>query len=116
MRHQFKVLAGDFAEGAASITEKEIALFSKANRAGFATVRIADVKVPLSRIASVEVASEESVKRVGGAVGWGTAGALVAGPAGLLAGAILGGRGKDVTFVVVLQDGRRFLAKGDAKA
>jgi hypothetical protein len=114
VRENFEILAGDFTKGSASITDKEICMFSKP--AGFATVRYSDVRLPVRRIRQVEVATEESVKRVGGAVGWGAAGAILAGPAGLIAGALLGGRGKDVTFVVVFDDGRKFLAKGSSKA
>ena len=67
-------------------------------------------------IESCELASEESVKKIGGTVGWGLAGAVVLGPVGLLAGMLLGGRGKDVTFVVKLEDGRKFLATTTSKA
>jgi hypothetical protein len=66
-----------------------------------------------SQIASVEVATEESVKRVAGTVGWGAAGALVFGPVGLLAGLLAGGRDKEVTFVLVTRDGQRMLATAD---
>lgn len=71
--------------------------------------------IPLTDIAEVEAASEEAVTRIGGVVGWGTAGALLLGPAGLIAGALLGGKGKDVTFVCRLKDGRKFLATGPEK-
>ncbi|WP_133365703.1 hypothetical protein [Qipengyuania sediminis] len=66
-------------------------------------------------LTEVEVASEESVKRLGGAAGWGVAGAVLLGPVGLLAGALLGGRGKDVTFIARFRDGRKFLATTDSK-
>src|SRR6266498_1481609 len=51
--------------------------------------------------ASIEMATQETQGKVkvGGAVGWGTAGALVAGPLGLLAGALLGGSGKKTQVV-----------------
>ena len=68
-----------------------------------------------NEIASVEVASEESVKDIGGAVGWSLAGAAVLGPLGLVGGLLLGGRGKDVIFVCELKDGRKFLAKTSSK-
>lgn len=60
------------------------------------------------------LASEESVKRLGGTLGWGAVGATLLGPAGLLAGLIAGGRGKNVTFALRLKDGRRMLATSDA--
>lgn len=63
----------------------------------------------MSAVARVEIASEESVKRVGGALGWGLAGAALFGPAGLIVGGLLGGKGKDVTFAGTLKDGKRFL-------
>lgn len=71
--------------------------------------------IPTSSLASVEVATEETVKRVGGTVGWGAAGAVLLGPVGLLAGLLMGGRGKDVTFIAQFKDGRKMLATTDAK-
>jgi hypothetical protein len=73
-------------------------------------------KIPLSSIASIDVASEENVKKMAGTVGWGLAGGLVFGPLGLLAGLIAGGRSKDVTFVCMLKDGRKFMATTNNKA
>lgn len=99
---QFKVIAGPFKSG--NTSRKTLYLWTTGNKG-----MLADVSVPMSSITSVDVATEENVKKVGGALGWGAAGALIAGPVGLLAGAILGGRGKDVTFIVTLQDGRRFM-------
>jgi hypothetical protein len=67
-------------------------------------------------ISSIDVASEESVKKVGGTVGWGAAGALALGPVGLLAGLLLGGKKKEVTFVAKFADGRKLMASTDSKA
>lgn len=39
----------------------------------------------------------------------GLAGTVLLGPAGLLAGLILGGRGKETTFICVFKDGRKFI-------
>jgi threonine dehydrogenase-like Zn-dependent dehydrogenase len=100
---QIKVIAGPFRIG--NMTRKTLYLWTTGNKG-----MLADVNVPVTQIASVEVATEENVKKVGGALGWGAAGAVIAGPVGLLAGAILGGRGKDVTFIVTLRDNRRFMA------
>mgnify|MGYP001147449312 CR=1 FL=1 len=63
----------------------------------------------------LDVASEESVKRIGGTVGWGVAGAVILGPVGLLAGLLLGGKGKNVNFVAKFSDGRKMLATTDSK-
>jgi hypothetical protein len=61
-------------------------------------------------IQSIEVANEDSVKRIGGTVGWGAVGALALGPVGLLAGLLLGGKKKETTFVAELKDGRKIMA------
>ncbi|NOJ67234.1 MULTISPECIES: hypothetical protein [Acinetobacter] len=66
-------------------------------------------------IEEITVATEENVKRVGGTVGWGVAGAALLGPVGLLAGLLLGGKGKDVTFILKFKDGRKMLATTDSK-
>jgi len=65
--------------------------------------------IPLSEVFTVELATEESVISLGGAAGWGLAGSVLLGPVGLLAGLVLGGKGKDVAFVCVFKDGRKFL-------
>jgi hypothetical protein len=66
-------------------------------------------KIYSSQIAKLELATEESVISLGGAAGWGIAGTVLLGPIGLLAGLILGGKGKKVTFICVFKDGRKFL-------
>lgn len=71
--------------------------------------------VPLTELEAVEIATEESVKKVGGTVGWGIAGGAVFGPVGLLAGLLLGGRKTEVTFVARFKDGRKLLGTTDSK-
>lgn len=66
-------------------------------------------------VAEVEVVTEENRKRLLGTAGWGVAGAVALGPVGLLAGLLLGGRGRDVTFVCRFTDGRQVLATTDHK-
>lgn len=66
-------------------------------------------------IKEISVATEESVKRVGGTLGWGAAGAVLLGPVGLLAGLLLGGKGKDVTFILQFTSGKKMLATTDSK-
>ena len=70
--------------------------------------------INLSDLETVDIATEENVKKIGGTVGWGVVGAALLGPVGLLAGLLAGGRGKEVTFVARLKDGRKFLATTDA--
>ena len=67
-------------------------------------------KIYPKQIESVQLASEEAVISLGGAAAFGTAGAVLLGPVGLLAGLVLGGRGKDTTFICKLLDGRKFMA------
>lgn len=69
----------------------------------------------IGQVDEATVASEEDVKRTGGTIGWGIAGATLLGPVGLLAGLLLGGKGKDVTFILKLKDGKKMLATTDAK-
>lgn len=69
----------------------------------------------LNELKTVEIASEESVKRLGGTVGWGIVGATLLGPVGLLAGLLLGGKKQQVTFVAVFKDGKKFLGTTDSK-
>jgi hypothetical protein len=103
-----KVLAGDFV-GQGRYADGRI------------TLRPREAPSPAHRMVvkdffqSIELASQHDVVSLGGAVGWGAAGALLAGPAGLFAGAILGGRGKRVTFLGDLKDGRRMLGQTDAR-
>ena len=69
---------------------------------------------PVTDLASVDIASEERVKKVGGTIGWGAAGMLLLGPVGLLAGLLLGGKQNEVTFVAQFKDGRKLLATTDS--
>ena len=105
---KIKVHAGDFLKQNGSYSFGQITLYTSAHP-------FKGENFPLNYIQEIEVASEESVKRVGGTIGWGAAGALVLGPVGLLAGLLLGGKGKDVTFVAKFRDGRKVLATTDSK-
>ncbi|MFZ3487262.1 hypothetical protein [Vibrio harveyi] len=69
-----------------------------------------------SQIKSLELANEENVKKIGGTLGWSVVGGVIAGPVGVLAGAMLGGKRKDVTFVVEFDDGRTFMGTVDSKS
>ena len=71
--------------------------------------------IPVNQVLELEKASEESVKKIGGTIGWGIAGAALLGPVGLLAGLLLGGRKNEVTFVCKFRDGRKLLGTTDSK-
>ena len=84
---KIQVHAGDFLPGKGEFSAGKLTLKTSAHSWVGETI-------PVSRLATIEIATEESVKRVGGTIGWGVAGAMLLGPAGLLAGLLLGGRKK----------------------
>lgn len=101
------VRAGDLLKGDSQFSFGSLVLHTEAHS-------FVGEAIPITQLESVEVASEESVKRIGGPIGWGAAGALVLGPVGLLAGLLLGGKKKEVTFVAKFKDERRLLATTDS--
>lgn len=105
------VHAGDFSKGKGSISSNIISL-AWAPGDGFTGKTVALD----GNLESISMASEEEVKRTGGTLGWGAAGAVLLGPVGLLAGLLLGGKSKNVTFVAVFKDGKKMLATTDTKS
>lgn len=107
-----KIAAGDFKEGKDSEWRGGFDnYFLMKNEEQFSRE-----KISVTEIEEIEVASEESVKRLGGTIGWGIAGAALFGGAGLVAGLISGGQGKDITVVCKFKDGRKFLGSMSSKA
>jgi hypothetical protein len=101
--------AGDFPKGDAAMHFGQIVLpWGPGDGFTGKTIALADLE-------EIDVASEENVKRVGGTIGWGAAGALVLGPVGLLAGLLLGGKKTEVTFVAKFKGGRKMLGSTDSK-
>ena len=105
----FEVIEGDFPKGHSSYLPQP-KVFMMQWHSG------QPLMVPAREVEFFAQASEESVKKAGGTIGWGLAGAAIFGPVGLLAGAVLGKRSKTVTFVLKFSNGRKFLAKADEKA
>lgn len=103
-----RVHAGDFLEGDSQFSIGALVLRTKEHS-------FVGEAIPITELEAVEVASEENVKRLGGTVGWGAAGALILGPVGLLAGLLLGGKKTEVTFVARFKDGRKLFATTDSK-
>jgi hypothetical protein len=95
------VLGGDFNYAAFYPSTKRILLAGPGTR----------IEEPLRElIDSIEQTSEERAG-MGPGIGWGIAGAVVAGPVGLLAGALLGSSAKKVVFIAKLKDGRKFMGR-----
>lgn len=103
-----QIHAGDFNKGKGSITiEKGICTITPAKGDTFFSKSYTISGVQIETLA---IASEENVKKLEGTVGWGIAGAVLLGPVGLLAGLLLGGKNKEITFILKLIDGRKMLA------
>lgn len=105
---KIEIHAGDFYKVYGSVVFGKMILRNKQHP-------IMGESIPFNRLKLVQIATEESVKSLGGTLGWGAIGAVALGPAGLLAGLLLGGKSKEVTFLAELEDGRKFMATTDSK-
>lgn len=104
-----KVVAGDIDKGSWQFT----------GAFGSATMHKASTKNSLwkgetvdfkKQVASMDLLTEEKVKKLAGTAGWGLAGGALLGPLGALGGVLLGGNKKEVAFACYLKDGRKFMA------
>ncbi|MUP48606.1 hypothetical protein C3L57_05240 [Veillonellaceae bacterium M2-8] len=68
-----------------------------------------------NNIALLEKITEENKNKLFAKAGWGTLGELAFGPAGLLAGLLLGGHKKYITIAVQLKTQEKFIAECDTK-
>lgn len=102
------VHAGDFLKGPSSFMLGSFSFTTKEHY-------IIGETISGKEIDTIEIATEENVKKLAGTVGWGIAGGLLLGPTGLLAGLLLGGKKEEVTFVLKFKDGRKFLGTTDKK-
>ena len=73
-------------------------------------------KITKEMIHAIEVATQESATRLGGADRWRGTGSVILGPHGLLKDLILDERRTEINFILVLKDGRKILATTDRKA
>lgn len=110
MARTITIHAGDYEEGKALLKGDKIVLPAKKGPG----LLIKDT-VYLTQLKEIAIATDESVKRIGGTVGWAAAGAIALGPVGLLAGLLLGGKKKEITFVARFEDDKKILATTDAK-
>lgn len=108
--------AGDFRVGKAKLSVGSVLIsiqYPYSMGDGFS---VAMEHLAFSDIKEIAQASEENVKRLGGTVGWGVVGAALLGPVGLVAGLLAGGKGKDITFILKMNDGKKLLATTDSKS
>jgi len=102
------VHAGDFLKGDGMYLNGELILKTEEHK--FVGESISEKQLEF-----IEIASEENVKKLGGTLGWGAIGGVALGPVGLLAGLLMGGKKKQVTFIAKFKDGRKLLASTDSK-
>lgn len=111
---EIKVLASpDFEEQSATLTtEPGVAILEIRRRDGeMETIDLGE------HLDSVSFKTEEDVRSLMGAAGWGLGAALFLGPVGLLLGALWGGRKqKEVCFAAYLKDSRKLLGVTDSQA
>lgn len=103
-----EILAGNFGKGTGSISFGQLKIPKQLGGR--------EIVIKAGELEQVEKASEQSIKKFVGTAGWGVVGGALLGPAGLLAGLLLGGKSKKISFVAHLKDGRSFLGTVDNKA
>jgi len=94
---KIKILAGDFIKGEYDV------FFGSASRFGSGEIQLE------GNIDSLEIVTEENKKKIAGTLGAGVVGGLLFGPLGVLGGWLVGGKKKEVTFICILKDGKKFL-------
>jgi hypothetical protein len=109
-QHTFKIHAGDFGDGEGTFSSLTNSFTLPVKGKTFGSQRL-----PASSLSSLEIATEENVKKLAGTVGWGLVGGAILGPVGLLAGLLAGGRGKKIVFAVRFTDGQKMLASADSQ-
>lgn len=116
----FEILAGDFVQtkeagASAQFIGGTFHLTKKDENKKWYQLGLSTVKIKATQIETLEIATDENLKKMGGAIGWGLVGGLALGGIGAIAGLLAGGRSKEVTFVCKFKDGQKFLAKSDLK-
>lgn len=113
----FEIMAGDFEPG--KTAQLMVGRFVKESAQGFhMPIKgkwFKNEHIPMSQVEALEIATEENLKKMGGAIGWGIVGGIALGGIGAVAGLLAGGRSKEVTFVCKFKDGRKLLGKCNSK-
>lgn len=107
-----KILASpDFEEQNAEVVPLLDSVMLGIRRKGAAEGEKIDLKESLD---TVTVQTEDEVRSLLSATGWGLVGSLMLGPTGLVLGALWGARKqKEICFAAHLRDGRKFLGVAD---
>ena len=66
------------------------------------------------QLASVEIATEQNLKKAGGTIAGALAGGLLLGPLGAIGGMLLGGNKKETVFIASFTNNQKALIKSDA--
>lgn len=110
-----KVIGSDYyAEGKAhNFSGKTLSLVPKPTFGSFSSVMAAVLGTGLQRVKIKDITiaevTEESVKKFGGAAAFGVTGGFLFGPAGLIAGAIMGGNKKTHTLIIETEKGKALI-------
>ncbi|MFN3273053.1 MAG: hypothetical protein ACK41U_00105 [Paracoccus sp. (in: a-proteobacteria)] len=106
----FETLMGDF-----EATKESRVAFGSVNLSPKGTKSVwKQVKYPLADIKIIELIDSETERTIGRTLGWAVAGAVVAGPLGLIAG--FAGKRSEVRFACQFKDGKRFLGAMSPRA
>lgn len=108
-----KILGGDWPAGHPAVIKKGFGFKIE----GLLLFRGAFSKdlIPLDRIESAELVTQENQTSVIGKMGWGAVGAVALGPLGLLAGVLGGGNRSMMVMAIKFKDGRKVLLQGKSK-
>ncbi len=101
----FRFVAGDFPEG--TLGQEHWGNFGLV----LPTEKIWSIPESINlneMVENVEILTEENKHKLLGKAGWGLIGLATFGPAGALAGLLLGGKKKEIAFVCHLKDGKKF--------
>lgn len=103
----FKVVSGDFSTVSplSSFTGRQFRLLPSNGW----NPEVFDV----SEAVTLELLTEQNVKKLGSSLGMAALGGLTFGPAGAIVGSIVGGNRHEVSFLAVFRDGRVVVAKCD---
>ncbi|MBL4701188.1 MAG: hypothetical protein JKX85_08010 [Phycisphaeraceae bacterium] len=105
MLGKFKIIAGDFRKDIGGQFVANTLILHKIGGWG-----VHSENYDVSQIEEIEAVSQDNERKTGSTIGWGVAGALVAGPLGALAAGYVGGKKDEVTFICRFFDGEEFVS------